>query len=80
LAREEELQQTAEDAQQDRVAVERLADARLDHLEDHRVAVPRGGAMGLGDRGRAQRLGIDPGEELVDRSAQILGDQFAEAL
>ncbi len=75
VAGEEELEERAQDAQQDGVAVQGLADARLDHLDDHRVPFERRRPVDLGDRGRAGGDGVDPGVHLRDRPLDVPLDQ-----
>jgi hypothetical protein len=76
---DDQLEDAAEHAQQLRVALERLADARLDDLDDHRLAVQHGGAVGLADGGGAERLRVDVEEELLDRPLEVLLDEADDA-
>ena len=76
---DDQLEDAAEHAQQLRVTLERLADARLDDLDDHRLAVQHGGAVGLADGGGAERLRVDVEEELLDRPLEVLLDEADDA-
>jgi hypothetical protein len=80
VAAEEELQEDSQETQQRRVAPQGGADARLDDLEDHLLAVQGGGEVDLADRGGAERGRADVGEDLDDRTAEVASHQLEEAL
>ena len=80
VAGEEDLQTDAQDAQENRVVLDRLAHVRLDDLHDDFLAGVQSGAMGLRQRSGTQWVGIDPGAEDGRRHAEVLLDQFLVAL
>ncbi len=54
------------------VGLQRLGDPGVLDLDRHRAPVAEGGAVHLADRGGGERLGLDLGEQLVDRLAPVL--------
>src|SRR5690606_14459108 len=52
------------------VAREALADARAQDLDRHRAAVAAHPLVDLRDRGRTDRVGLDFGEQLLDRALE----------
>ena len=72
-----QLRQALEQAQ---IGLDDRADAGPAHLDDDLGAVVQLRAVHLRDRGRRQRLGIEAGEDLLGRRAQVLGELGAHHL
>ena len=78
VAAEEELQEVSQTTQQDRVALQRLADARLDDFQYDLGAVEHRRPVDLADGGGAERRGADVSEDLVQRPPEMARHQFHE--
>ena len=79
-ALEEGLQEAAEQVEQDRVALQQLAVSGLHDLDDDHAAVEELRLVDLADRGRTERIGIDPGEHRDHRTLQVLLDDLFQAV
>jgi hypothetical protein len=72
------LEETRGRAQQGRIAIDELPDPRLHHLEDDILTRPQPGSVALRDGGRSERELVDGGEDVFDRSAEIVLDHLAD--
>ena len=70
----EEVQHPGAQAQEAQVDADAVADPRLQHLDDHLVAVGKHRAVHLRQRGRGQRFGPERRERLGNRPAQAALD------
>src|SRR5262245_24364841 len=71
VAREKQLQQAAQQAQQLGVRLDRLPYPRLEDLEDHTLACEQSCAVRLGERGGSKWRGVNPAKDRVERSLEV---------